>query len=266
MFSTTTTNSDPGNGNLRLDNATQASATTIRADLLDSLGTTWTAVLDSLDDATGPLKGHIRLVKTTDATKWLLFTVSAVDNSTGYRNITVANVASSGADPFANSDPVTLVYTRGGDLGTTGATGAQGSTGATGPQGNTGATGAAASFTVTLMVSDPNGSEITTGDGKHYYRVPALLNNRVISAVAAHVTTVSSSGLVNVQINNVTDAVDVLSTALTIDANEKDSSTAATAAVINTSNDDVTTADELRIDIDGAGTGAKGLMVELTFS
>jgi hypothetical protein len=106
---------------------------------------------------------------------------------------------------------------------------------------------------------------LTTGDGKAYFRVPSTLNGCDIVAVAAHVTTVSSSGTPTVQIHNVTDTVDVLSTAITIDANEKDSSTAATPAVINGSNDSVATADELRIDVDVAGTGAKGLIVELQF-
>jgi hypothetical protein len=57
----------------------------------------------------------------------------------------------------------------------------------------------------------------------------------------------------------------MLSTALTIDASETDSSTAAAAAVIDTVNDDVATGDQIRIDIDVAGTGAKGLMVEMQF-
>jgi len=35
--------------------------------------------------------------------------------------------------------------------------------------------------------------------------------------------------------------------------------------VINTSNDNVNTGDQIRIDIDTAGTGAKGLIVEMTF-
>ena len=35
-------------------------------------------------------------------------------------------------------------------------------------------------------------------------------------------------------------------------------------ALINTSNDDVLTGDFLRVDIDGAGTGAKGLIVMVT--
>lgn len=47
-------------------------------------------------------------------------------------------------------------------------------------------------------------------------------------------------------------------------AAETSSYTAATAPVINTSNDDVLTGDFLRVDIDGAGTGAKGLIVMVT--
>jgi hypothetical protein len=117
---------------------------------------------------------------------------------------------------------------------------------------------------VTIPLGGPTDA-LSTGDGKNIYRVPAVLNGWDIVGVAAHVTTVSSSGTPTFQINNITDAVDVLSTALTIDANEKDSATAATAAVINTSNDSVATAEELRIDCDVAGTSALGASVEITF-
>mgnify|MGYP003647133971 FL=1 len=118
---------------------------------------------------------------------------------------------------------------------------------------------------VTVLISDPNGDAITTGDGKAYWRVPSTLAGFNLVAVAAQVTTVSSSGLPTIQIHNLTDTADMLSTALTIDASELDSSTAATAAVINTSTDDVATGDQIRFDIDVAGTGTKGLMVEMQF-
>lgn len=118
---------------------------------------------------------------------------------------------------------------------------------------------------VSLLVSDPNGSAITTGDGKAYYRVPSTLNGMNLVGVAATVTTASSSGNPTIQIANVTDAVDMLSTEVTIDSGETDSSTAATPAVIDGAHDDVATADLLRIDIDTAGTGTKGLMIELQF-
>ena len=118
---------------------------------------------------------------------------------------------------------------------------------------------------VTILVSDPNGDAITAGNGKAYWRVPSTINGYNLVDVEMAVTTASTIANPTVQIHNVTDTADMLSTSLSIDANETDSSTAATAAVINTSNDDVSTADMLRIDIDAAGTGAKGLMVELTF-
>ncbi len=120
---------------------------------------------------------------------------------------------------------------------------------------------------VTVLVSDPNGDAITTGDGKAYYRVPAVLNGYNLVGVAASVDTVSSSGLPTVQLRRKRSGsdVDMLSTKLSLDASETDSSTAATAAVIDTSNDDVATADRIYVDIDVAGTGAKGLAVEMTF-
>ncbi len=118
--------------------------------------------------------------------------------------------------------------------------------------------------TVTILVTDPNGSTLTTGDGAAFFRIPSTLNGMNLVAVAAHVTTVSSSGTPTIQIANVTDSVDMLSTRITINANEKDSSTAS-AAVIDAAHDDVATADELRIDVDVAGTGTKGLIVEMQF-
>jgi hypothetical protein len=58
----------------------------------------------------------------------------------------------------------------------------------------------------------------------------------------------------------------MLSTAITIDATpDLDSKDATTPAVIDGANDDVATGDQLRIDVDVAGTGAKGLIVELQF-
>lgn len=114
-FDTTTTNSDPGAGKLRLDNATQNIATTIRADLTDSLGSDMTALLDTLDDATSPVKGAIMLVKKGDPSKFLTFNVTALATPAGYRNITVVNTASSAANPFANNDAIQLLFARTGD-------------------------------------------------------------------------------------------------------------------------------------------------------
>lgn len=121
-FSTTTTDSDPGAGTLRLGSATQNAATVIRADLADSSGATVTTILDALDDSTSTVKGFLRLTAVGDGTKWLLFTVSAVATPTGYRNITVAPVAWSAASPFADGDAIALTFVSTGDKGDTGAT------------------------------------------------------------------------------------------------------------------------------------------------
>ncbi len=107
---------------------------------------------------------------------------------------------------------------------------------------------------------------LTTGDAKAQFAIPAELDGMNLVSVGAHVYTVSSSGLPTVQVRNVTQSADMLSTRITIDANETDSSTAAGAAAIDTTNDDVAVGDAIAIDVDVAGTGTKGLEVRLGFS
>lgn len=116
-----------------------------------------------------------------------------------------------------------------------------------------------------LKVIDDS-TTLTTGDGKIIFCIPASLNGCDLTAIAAFVTTVSSSGLPTVQIRNITQTADMLTTKVSIDASEFTSYTAATAAVIDTGNDDVATGDLIAIDVDVAGTGAKGLGVILTFT
>lgn len=106
---------------------------------------------------------------------------------------------------------------------------------------------------------------LTTGDGKLILCIPSELNGYNLIDADAYVTTVSSSGTPTIQIRNVTDTQDMLSTTITIDVNEKTSYTAATPPVINTSYDDVVTGDLIAVDVDVAGTGAKGLGIILSF-
>lgn len=102
-----------------------------------------------------------------------------------------------------------------------------------------------------------------TGDGRAYFCVPSPYNGLNLIDADAFVTTVSSSGTPTVQIRNVTQAADMLTTRITIDASEFTSYTAATPPVIDAANDDVATGDIIAIDVDVAGTGAKGLGVIL---
>ena len=106
---------------------------------------------------------------------------------------------------------------------------------------------------------------IQTGDGQFIIMVDDDLDGMNLTAAHAYVTTVSSSGTPTVQVRNVTQTADMLSTRITIDVSEFTSYTAAAAPVIDTGNDDVATGDRIAIDVDVAGTGAKGLGVVLKF-
>lgn len=121
LFSTTTADADPGPGFLRLSNATQNLSTVIRTDLLDANGQDLTNLLDSLDDSSSIFsKGTFRLSHRDDVTKWITFTLTLLASPAGYRNYTVTVTASSAANPFANNDPVFLIWSRTGDKGDVG--------------------------------------------------------------------------------------------------------------------------------------------------
>ena len=109
----------------------------------------------------------------------------------------------------------------------------------------------------------PNDTALSAEDdfSGFYWTVPEELNGYNITDVDFSVATASSSGTPEFQLYNVTDSADILSTTCTIDATETTSYTASTAAVINTSNDDLDTGDQIRFDCDTAGTGTKGCTV-----
>jgi hypothetical protein len=118
---------------------------------------------------------------------------------------------------------------------------------------------------VVILKPYAEASAIASGDGKAYFAVPVELNGMNLVSVGGHVYTAATSGAVSCQIANVTSGVDMLSTKLTFDATEKDTATAATPAAINASNDGVATGEEIRVDIDAAAAGAKGLEIRLGF-
>lgn len=125
--------------------------------------------------------------------------------------------------------------------------------------------GGAAGGTMQLKVI-ADAATLNTGDGQLQFCIPPALNGLNLTDAQAYVTTVSSSGTPTIQLRNVTDSVDMLTTKITIDASEKTSYTAATPSVIDTAHDDVATGDIIAVDVDVAGTGAKGLGLLLTFA
>lgn len=109
----------------------------------------------------------------------------------------------------------------------------------------------------------------TAGDDARRFVVTDDLGGTRLRSAHASVSTASSSGVVTVMVHNITTATDLLSTATTIDANETTSYTAATPHVVNATGTPpvnyITRGDVLRVDVDTAGTGAKGLEVLLEF-
>jgi hypothetical protein len=102
---------------------------------------------------------------------------------------------------------------------------------------------------------------ITTGDGKAYFLIPDFLNGKNLISAYARVITAGATNDLTIQVNNVTDNVDMLSPAITV-ANTATSGT----GTIDTSHDDVATNDLLRIDIDAVQTTAPyGLIILLEF-
>jgi hypothetical protein len=111
---------------------------------------------------------------------------------------------------------------------------------------------------MTIALSDES-TAITTGLGKVTFRAPFAMT--LYQIPRASLSTASTGGIPEIDINK--NGTTIFSTRLTIDANEKTSVTAATAAVMSTTTfaDD----DEISMDIDVAGTGAKGLKVTLYY-
>jgi len=123
---------------------------------------------------------------------------------------------------------------------------------------------------VTLTIFDKDTAP-ETGNGKNYITIPPDVSGMNLTYCFASFMTVGSgqSTSLSVMVRNVTDSQDMLSSAITIDADELNNTTDAHAYAINTSYDDVVTNDQIAIDVDAVpsgGTAALGLYVTLGFS
>ncbi len=115
----------------------------------------------------------------------------------------------------------------------------------------------------------PDNIPTYVGNGVSAFTVPSTLDGLYLSnvsgAIGAHVYTAGTTGTTDVMLHNLTTGDDMLSTVITIDSGETDSSTAATPPAVSTNNQ-VSTADVIRFDIDAVSTTeAKGLEVRMEF-
>lgn len=137
----------------------------------------------------------------------------------------------------------------------TNCTGLPMTTGVTGilPKAN-GGTGAAAISDVWILPISDETTAITTGTAKFTFGAPYAAT---VTAVYAELNTVSSSGTPTFNIKE--SGTTILGNKLVIDANELNTDTAATAATITDSA--IANHAPITVDIDTAGTGAKGAKV-----
>lgn len=110
-FDDATTDADPGNGELRLNHASFASATACYIDNLNRAGATVTGWLDSFDNGGSALIRGILLIQKAASTQtnFCIYTVSgSVVDGTGYRKLTIAHLASNGS--FSNADELVVAF------------------------------------------------------------------------------------------------------------------------------------------------------------
>jgi hypothetical protein len=120
---------------------------------------------------------------------------------------------------------------------------------------------AAASDTLCLIIAcSDETSDLTTGTAKVTFRAPYAMT---VTAVKANVNTAPAGSTIIVDINEEGSAI--LGTKLSIDADEKTSVTAASAATISDST--IANDAEITIDIDqiGSSTAGKGLKVHIYY-
>ena len=115
-FSTTTAMADPGNGNVRFNNATLSSVSQIAIDDLDKNGVNQSAYIILWDDSTNTIKGS--LVFRTAGGDVATFNITGLTDNSGWSQIAVTHVASSGT--FSNGEDTFIGFNRAGDKGADG--------------------------------------------------------------------------------------------------------------------------------------------------
>lgn len=117
-FATTTTDSDPGAGNVRFNNATPASVDRVYFNNADANGNTVTGWLDAADDSTNTVKGALIFRQLSNGRVITFNVTGSVVDGTGYRKLTVAHTA--GSTLFDNDAELSVEFVRAGNVGANG--------------------------------------------------------------------------------------------------------------------------------------------------
>jgi hypothetical protein len=115
-FDTSTSDADPGSGDIRFNNGTYASATVIYIDDADADGGSTAADVQTWGDSNETVKGFLHITDMNDITTYARFKITAaVTDASGYNKITVVHLASN--NTFSASDELSVHFTRNGDAG-----------------------------------------------------------------------------------------------------------------------------------------------------
>jgi hypothetical protein len=109
VFDDSTTDSDPGTGKFRFNNATIGSATAAYLDNLDADGATVSAILDTWDDIGDATHGQLWVRSISAPSTFAAFELTgSVVDGTGYRKLTLAYIGGSGS--LATGDDIMLMF------------------------------------------------------------------------------------------------------------------------------------------------------------
>jgi hypothetical protein len=161
---TAVTASDPGSGNLKVNNATLASATQLYISETTADAQAISAIIATWDNGTSPNKARVKIYNPTNQTIFYEFFITGTLTDSGtWNTIPISFIGSGGM--LTNTMPIEVLVTDVGNLGGTGGTGSAGSagtTGATGPTGPTGVTGPTGPSAVATQADQETGSSLTT--------------------------------------------------------------------------------------------------------
>ena len=119
QYSTTTTMGDPSAGGIRFNNATIASATAIAISrsTLNSGNPNVGVYIDSWDDSTSDVRGHLTIRKVGAPDTFAIFRITGTNtDNTTWKQITVTY--DSGNGTLSNGDDILITFDRTGDAGT----------------------------------------------------------------------------------------------------------------------------------------------------
>lgn len=106
---------------------------------------------------------------------------------------------------------------------------------------------------------------LNTGDNCVNFRWPSILTGGwTLQTIAA--ARASGTGVLTIQIRNITTGFDLLTTKVTVDSGETDSNTAAVAAVIDGTHNTMTAGDHLSVDVDDAGVNTLFGSIEMGYA